>query len=151
MAGKRKSNDMPQGKNLPRKRAWRALTPPLKKRRPQKQVQQPHSQEQSYFFRLPWEIRDIIYREIFIAPVSIHLAFKSRLRKFCTFLCTLSEEDQPEKRQAGELCSGCEINHHTCRPQGNRKGGDFTVQTPATKDGQQNARVMGLLRSCKRV
>ncbi|GAQ11796.1 hypothetical protein ALT_9117 [Aspergillus lentulus] len=110
---------------------------------------QPCNQHASVFFRLPCEIRDIIYREIFVFPVTVHLAYveRTRNRKFRSFLCQLSEEEQPEKRPQ-LLCPRCRVNHHRCSP---RKGRSDDVEERPSSETQTQARVLALLRSCKRI
>jgi hypothetical protein len=107
------------------------------------------NQHASVFFRLPREIRDVIYREIFVFPVTVHLAYvgTTRTRKFRSFLCELSEDEQPEKRPQ-PLCSRCRVNHHRCSP---RKGtSDDVVERPSS-EARTQARVLALLQSCRRV
>ncbi|KAF7180702.1 hypothetical protein CNMCM7691_009993 [Aspergillus felis] len=107
------------------------------------------NQDASVLFRLPREIRDIIYREIFVFPVTVHLAYvgTSRIRKFRSFLCELSEDEQPEKRPQ-PLCPRCRVNHHRCSP---RKGTSDDVVGHPSPEVQTQARVLALLQSCRRV
>ncbi|GFF47160.1 hypothetical protein IFM46972_08227 [Aspergillus udagawae] len=109
----------------------------------------PCNQHASVFFRLPREIRDIIYREIFVFPVTVHLAYvgTTRTRKFRSFLCELSEDEQPEKRPQ-PLCPRCRVNHHRCSP---RKGTSDDVVERPSPEAQTQARVLALLQSCRRV
>ncbi|EAW20321.1 uncharacterized protein NFIA_099570 [Aspergillus fischeri NRRL 181] len=110
---------------------------------------QPCNQHASLIFRLPREIRDIIYREIFVFPVTVHLAYvgTTRSRKFRSFLCELSEDEQPEKRPQ-LICPRCRVNHHRCSP---RKGTSDDVAERPSSETRIQARVLAFLRSCRRV
>ncbi|KAL4867878.1 hypothetical protein BDV12DRAFT_170481 [Aspergillus spectabilis] len=160
MAAKRKRSTASKVKNNPASgKGNHHSQPPEKKtkkstksrKKAQKQQPEVHSQEQSWFFQLPGEIRNMIYREIFISPVTIHLAYVGgKSRKFRSFPCKLSEADQPETRQTGTLCSMCKIRHHLCSPRDKHKRGP-AVQLHPTEHVRRNARVMGVLRCCRRI
>jgi hypothetical protein len=109
---------------------------------------QDYNQHASYFFRLPWEIRDIIYQQIFIIPVTIHLAYVgTRTCRFRSFPCKLSEDKKPEKLLQ-PLCPRCRINHHRCSP---RMGTSDDVDPRGSSEHRGQGRVLALLRSCRRM
>lgn len=102
MAGQ-KRKDTAQSSNKPSKMPRRV--PGKKNKKDGNLDAQPFNQHASVFFRLPREIRDIIYREILVFPVTVHLAYVGTTRtcRFRSFLCQLSEDEQPEKRPAAAL------------------------------------------------
>ncbi|RHZ49402.1 Zn(II)2Cys6 transcription factor domain-containing protein [Aspergillus thermomutatus] len=109
----------------------------------------PYNQHASVFFRLPREIRDIIYGQILIFPVTVHLAYVgTKTRRFRSFLCQLSEDEQPEKR-LHPLCRRCRVNHHRCSPRNAPTSFDVTARS--SSEVRSQARVLALLRSCRRV
>ncbi|KAL2813464.1 hypothetical protein BDW59DRAFT_176739 [Aspergillus cavernicola] len=153
MTGKRKRNNTTQDKNSSDGRLRRALTPPLppQNKKSQIQSQQTLTQEQSSLFRLPREIRDIIYTEIFTPGVTIHIAYVGgRLRKFRSFLCSIPQEDQRGISQfSDEYCQRCKISHYACSPRVSSDSSDVRSRpTPAERRG---VRVLAVLRSCRRV
>ncbi|KAL3471195.1 hypothetical protein BJX99DRAFT_237944 [Aspergillus californicus] len=151
MARKRQQTKDVKTEALPAKRSQKSGSTAAKsKQNSQKQTQEPHDQEQSHFFRLPREIRDIIYHEIFTSPVNIHIAWVGgKVHRFRSFLCTVPEEDQVEKTCTGELCWRCKIDHHGCSP---RTGDDrSSVSRRPSRVEQRGRRVMAMLSSCKRI
>lgn len=147
MTGKRKRSDNASEKTA---RSLPGAPPSHARRNVSKQVTETHDQQQSFLFRLPQEIRDMIYRHILAAPVTIHLAYVgTKSTKLRSFLCRISEEYQPERTQSGDLCPRCKINHYICSPRVNPKSWD--VKATRTHEDKKNARVMALLRSCRRV
>ncbi|GIJ90498.1 hypothetical protein Asppvi_009453 [Aspergillus pseudoviridinutans] len=146
MAGQ-KRKDATQSSKQPSKMPRRA--PSKMKKKDSTSDTQLCNQDASVLFRLPREIRDIIYREIFVFPVTVHLAYvgTSRIRKFRSFLCKLSKDEQPEKRPQ-PLCPRCRVNHHRCSP---RKGTSDDVVGRPSPEVQTQARALALLLSCRRV
>ncbi|KAL5337973.1 hypothetical protein BJX70DRAFT_218368 [Aspergillus crustosus] len=110
---------------------------------------QSQSQSQFPFFRLPPELRTIIYTHIFTFSTTIHIAFVGgRTRKFRSFLCKVPEAEQFEKSWNGEQCRKCKINHQGCSP---RKPNSKDVLCVPTKMERRQARAGAFLRSCRRV
>jgi hypothetical protein len=114
-----------------------------------KRKQQTNNQKQSIFFRLPPEIQDIIYEEILIAPVPIHIAYVgTKIRNFRTFLCQISEEPEEQRRETDHQ-SKPEISHYLCSPRIRLYGNEADAHTPA--EIKLQARVIGLLTSCRKM
>ena len=114
------------------------------------QPQDPLVQEESPFFRLPAEVRLIIYKEIFIAPTTIHLSWvDGRYCRFRSFLCKLPEEEQYEKTRSGDLCDKCRADHFECHPR-QPWPNTSAVRRRANRPSRRT-RVISMLRSCKRV
>ncbi|KAL2828085.1 hypothetical protein BJY01DRAFT_261641 [Aspergillus pseudoustus] len=145
-------------------KARRPLTPPFQppppppKKSSKSRTTKPSSpqktdpQNQSPFFRLPREIRDLIYDEIFIFPTTIHLAYVGgRTRKFRSFLCKVPEENQLERTREGTLCYRCRgvLRHPQCSPRDSKQG--WIVRVSPTKDERRDVRAVAMLRSCRRV
>lgn len=123
-------------------------TPKAKKRKAQSKPM--HNQGQSLFFRLPLEIRDMIYKDIFIFPETVHIAWVGgRKHKFRSFLCKLPLEDQLEYDRVHPLPCICRKDHFQCSPRAKSRPSD--VRYARTPTEMRNLRVMSLLQSCKRV
>ena len=92
---------------LPRRR--RALSMPLPEPRSSKEVgqQRTSSQQNSYFFRLPAELRDIIYRDILELPAYFHV-WRTH-KRLCSISCTQSS-------CSVDQVQGCNSTIFGCRP-----------------------------------
>ncbi|KAL4913048.1 hypothetical protein BDW62DRAFT_193424 [Aspergillus aurantiobrunneus] len=144
MPGKRKRSSSARKDTAPAKNPRRAVTL-------LENAAKTHSQEQSLFFRLPRELRDMIYTEIFIPPTTIHLAWVGgRKRKFRSFLCKLPQEHQLEKTRSGDLCYACRIRHYSCSTRSRPRPSKNVKPTPTPAE-MVNVRAMPMLRSCRRV
>ncbi|RDW64338.1 uncharacterized protein DSM5745_09749 [Aspergillus mulundensis] len=111
----------------------------------------PHPQAQSLFFRLPAELRDQIYTDIFTWPERTHIAWvggRGRGRKFRSFLCKVPEAKQLERTARGELCKWCTIDHFKCST---RKKYSGEVKVAPLPDEKAGVRVGAMLRCCRRV
>lgn len=114
------------------------------------QPQEPLIQEESLLFRLPPEIRLIIYKDIFVAPTTIHLSWVHGCYcRFRSFLCKLPEEHQYEKTRSGDLCDRCREDHFNCHPR--QKSPNKNAIKRRTYGSTKQTSVMSMLRSCKRV
>ena len=120
-------------------------TPPVK----QPRTQHTHSQDQSPLFRLPQEIRDMIYTEIFAAPATVHIAWVgARARKFRSFLCKLPVEHQLDYDRMHPLPCTCSNTHAGCTPRASNKTANVrAMPTPAER---KESRIMAILLSCRR-
>ncbi|BCS21464.1 uncharacterized protein APUU_21896S [Aspergillus puulaauensis] len=111
---------------------------------------EPLSQELSPLFRLPPELRHMIYEETFIAPTTIHLSWVDASNcRFRSFLCKLPVEHQYEKTRSGLLCKRCDKSHFECHPRQKRSTDNAVVRRSYRR--QKHTRVMSMLQSCKRM
>ncbi|OJI99506.1 hypothetical protein ASPVEDRAFT_26316 [Aspergillus versicolor CBS 583.65] len=123
-------------------------TPKAKKRKVQSKPM--HNQGRSLFFRLPQEIRDMIYKEIFIFPETVHIAWVGgRKYKFRSFLCKLPMEAQLEYDRVHPLPCICSKDHFACSPRAHSR--TFSVKSTRTPAETRKLRAMSMLQSCKRI
>ncbi|KAL2869458.1 uncharacterized protein BJX67DRAFT_379012 [Aspergillus lucknowensis] len=153
MAGKRKRSSN-KAHDAPSRSTHTPRPPRPPRQTPPKPLVDIYPQSQSLLFRLPRELRDIIYADIFTAPRTIHVAYVGGAkRRFRSFLCRSPSEEQVERiRPAGaELCHSCTLRilHYDCSPRDKRDG--TRVRATTTREERQRARVGSMLRCCRRV
>ncbi|KKK18995.1 hypothetical protein ARAM_001498 [Aspergillus rambellii] len=148
---KRKNNTQQNAKSPKRARGQRTVHPkPTNQGKNPKEPEICH-QPQSLFFQLPREIREMIYREIFIAPTTVHIAYVAgRKRTFRSFLCKLPEEQRIEKDPEKRNCPRYKIKHYNCSPRIKRNDRLQVASCPKPAE-MQCTRALAFLRSCRKV
>ena len=135
----------------PTKKSQRELVLPThtKSEGEHERQQQRYNQHQSLFFRLPRELRDQIYREIFIFPSTVYLGFvEIQETKYIGFYSFLCQFHQVECRDDGNIKLPPEVTFPPLPPLKVRSD-DLNFQL--VEWVESCAPVMSMLLSCRRM